>query len=338
MTHIPSLFALRALEAAARQGSYSAAARELAVTQGAISQQIRRLESHLGARLFYRRGNQMIATAAAARLAEEVREASARLQAAVNDCAAGALADALVLSVDNRFGSRWLGPKLPRLLADAAGANLNIRVEERVADFVTDGIDAAVRLGRGDWPALASQRLTTERLWVVCNPQFAAKFKVSTVRDLLDVPLIHSSEDLWPLLFDRHGLATPAPAGLITNDTLVTLDAVARGLGAALARSSMVEEDVASGRLMRPIDDSIPLPLNFIRAGKVVRFFHAHEPTPAEFGSRSFENRAYEFIHELLGANVRDASTRTALKRFMSNGLHQVRFAQAGISVNESGL
>jgi LysR family glycine cleavage system transcriptional activator len=284
VAHIPSLFALRALEAAARQGSYSAAARELAVTQGAISQQIRRLETHLGARLFYRRGNQMIATAAAARLAEEVREASGRLQAAVNECAAGALVDALVLSVDNRFGSRWLGPKLPRLLADPAGANLNIRVEERVADFVSDGVDAAVRLGRGDWPGLESQRLTTECFWVVCSPQFAAQFPVSSVRDLLGVPLIHSSEALWPLLFGRHGLSAPAQSGLTTNDTLVTLDAVGRGLGAALARSSMVEEDVASGRLMRPIDDAIPLPLNFIRPGKLVRFIHADEPRPAELG------------------------------------------------------
>src|SRR5580765_4969807 len=120
MVHLPSLFGLRAVEAAVRQGGYSAAARELAVTQGAISQQIRRVEVQLGVRLFFRRGNRMVPTTAAIRLADAVRETTMRLQAAVDECAAGATGDAIVLSVENRFGSRWLGPKLPRLLADPA--------------------------------------------------------------------------------------------------------------------------------------------------------------------------------------------------------------------------
>jgi LysR family glycine cleavage system transcriptional activator len=99
VVHLPSLFGLRALEAAVRQGGYSAAARALAVTQGAVSQQIRRLEAQLGAPLFFRRGNRMVPTAAAIRLADAVREATQRLQAAVDECAAGVPGDALVLSV-----------------------------------------------------------------------------------------------------------------------------------------------------------------------------------------------------------------------------------------------
>jgi LysR family glycine cleavage system transcriptional activator len=284
MVHLPSLFGLRAVEAAVRQGGYSAAARELAVTQGAISQQVRRVEVQLGVRLFFRRGNRMVPTTAAIRLADAVRESTMRLQAAVDECAAGATGDAIVLSVENRFGSRWLGPKLPRLLADPAGANLRIRVEERVADFAADGVDAAVRLGRGDWPGLDSQRLTTERFCVVCSPEFAVRFPILSVRDLLGVPLIHSSEAIWPLLFDRHGLPAPPPTGLISDDSLVVLDAVGRGVGAALVRRSLVEDDIASGRLLRPIPDSVPLPVNFIRAGKLVRFIGADEPTPPEIG------------------------------------------------------
>jgi LysR family transcriptional regulator, glycine cleavage system transcriptional activator len=284
VVHLPSLFGLRAFEAAVRLGSYSGAARELAVTQGAVSQQIRRLELRLGTRLFVRRGNWMAPTAAAVRLAEGVRDATHRLQAAVDECAAGALADALVLSVENRFGSRWLGPKLPRLLADPAGARLEIRVEERVSDFANDGVDVAVRLGRGDWPGLDSRRLTIERLCVVCSPEFVARFPICCARDLLNVPLIHSPEKLWSLLFDRYGLAAPRPAGLVSNDSLVVLEAVGRGLGAALVRRSLVEEDIADGRLLSPIPDSVALPLNFIRPGKLVRSIRPDEPTPPELG------------------------------------------------------
>jgi len=284
MARLPSLFALRALEAAARHGSYSAAARELGVTQGAVSQQIRSLETRFGTRVFTRRGNRMVPTPVAARLAEEVREALNRLSVAFDMVERGANQQSLVLSIENRFGSRWLGPKLPRLLAHEAGFNLEIRVEERVANFVTDGVDAAVRFGRGDWPGLQSQRLTTDRLWVVCSPEFAANHPVGHPRDLLDLPLIHNSENLWPLLFDRHALPSPPPRGLIANDTLVTLDAVARGVGVALTRSSMVEEDLRLGKLVRPVPDSIPMPLNFIRAGELVRFVRSEEPVPPELG------------------------------------------------------
>jgi len=284
VNHLPSLFALRALEAAARHGSYSAAARELGVTQGAISHQIRSLDTRFGTRVFTRRGNRMVPTPVAARLAEEVREALNRISLALELVERGASNQSLVLSIENRFGSRWLGPKLPRLLAHEAGFNLEIHVEERVANFVTDGVDAVVRFGRGDWPGLESQRLTTDRLWIVCSPEFARRHAIAEPSDLLDAPLIHNSENLWPLLFDRHALPSPRPHGLVANDTLVTLDAVARGVGAALVRSSMVEEDVRLGKLVRPIPDSVPLPLNFIRAGQCVRFVRSEEPAPPELG------------------------------------------------------
>lgn len=284
MTHLPSLFALRALDSAARHGSYTAAARELGVTQGAISLQIRGLETRVGTPLFTRRANRMVPTPAAARFAEEVRESLSRLRLAFDVIERGASQQSLVLSLENRFGTRWLGPKLPRLLAHAAGENLEIHVEERVANFVTDGVDAAVRFGRGDWPGLESQRLTTDHLWVVCSPEFASRHKISGAADLMHAPLIHNSENLWPLLFDRHALPSPPPKGLIANDTLITLDAVARGVGAALVRSSMVEEDLRLGNLVKPVPDSIPLPLNFIRAGELVRFVRAEEPAPPDLG------------------------------------------------------
>src|SRR5207253_2444097 len=88
MVRLPPFFALRALEAAARHQGYSRAAEELSVTHGAVSQQIRRLEAELGARLFERRGNAMVPTAEAQRLAGEVARAMGVLQNAVAEFAA----------------------------------------------------------------------------------------------------------------------------------------------------------------------------------------------------------------------------------------------------------
>src|SRR5688500_13411205 len=108
MARLPPFFALRALEAAARHHSYSRAADELSVTHGAVSQQIRRLEAELGARLFERRGNAMAPTPDAQRLAGEVARAMGVLSNAVGAFAAAAERDPLVVSLDPQFANRWL--------------------------------------------------------------------------------------------------------------------------------------------------------------------------------------------------------------------------------------
>jgi LysR family glycine cleavage system transcriptional activator len=314
---LPSLFALRALEAAVRRRSYSAAARELSVTQGAVSQQIRKLEAELGAQLFQRQSNEMAPTADAARLAREVGAAVAQLQSAIDDFAATAEQDPLVVSVDGRFANRWLAPKLPRLLDHPAGANLDIRVEERVADFTTDGVDMGVRFGRGDWTGLQAERLTTDRLYVVCSPEFAARHRISEAKDLLAAPLVHNSDRLWSALFARHRLPTPAATGLVSNDSILMLDWVTRGLAAALVRNSMVVEDLRAGRLIRPIPDVVDLPLDFVRPGQLVRPVRDGDPPPAALGYFCVwraDTRKLRRIHALrdwLAAAAREAETDT---------------------------
>ena len=190
----------------------------------------------------------------------------------------------MVLSVESRFAQRWLAPKLPRLLAHPAGSKLEVRVEERVADFATDGVDVVARFGRGDWPGLHAVRLTTDCFVVVCTPAFAARHQIREAKDLLPAPLIHSTDRPWSMLFERYRFMAPPMTGLMVNDSILTLESVARGLGAALIRSSMVEEDLREGRLVRPVQDAIPLPLNYVRPGKCARRIGENEPTPAEWG------------------------------------------------------
>jgi LysR family transcriptional regulator, glycine cleavage system transcriptional activator len=263
MIRLPPFFALRALEAAARHRSYSRAAQELAVTHGAVSQQIRRLEAELGARLFERRGNAMIPTPDAQRLAVEVANAMGLLKNAMAEFHAAAVADPLVISLDTQFANRWLAPRLQQMLADPAGANLEIRVEERRADFVTDGVDLAVRYGAGRWDGVDATHLFSETLVPVCSPEFLARHKLAAPADLLDVPLLHHGHRPWGLWFRAVGLEAPRQQRMVFEDSLMLIEAAAQGIGAALARSALVEQDLRSGRLVRLFDKGVASELGF---------------------------------------------------------------------------
>ena len=263
MRRLPPFFALRALEAAARHRSYSRAAQELSVTHGAVSQQIRRLEAELGARLFERRGNAMIPTPAAERLAGRIGQGLDVLQNAVAEFSAAAERDPLVISLDPQFANRWLPPRLGRLLADPAGANVEIRVEERRADFTTDGVDIAVRYGAGRWDGVEVKSLFSETLFPVCSPRFATDHPMRAAADLLAVPLIHHGHRPWTLWFDAFGLPAPAQQGLLFDDSVMLLEAAAEGLGVALARSGLMETFFQSGRLVRPLEGGVASELGF---------------------------------------------------------------------------
>ena len=255
MNRLPPFFALRALAAAARHRSYSRAARELSVTHGAVSQQIRRLEAELGARLFRRQGNAMIPTPEAARLAVGVEQGIGLLHEAVAEFTAAGERDALVVSLDPQFAARWLPSRLQRLLADPSGATLELRVEDRLADFVTDGVDVAIRYGVGPWPGVESRRLFGEILFPVCSPGLAARHPLKRPEDLLAAPLLHGYRP-WSLWFAQFGLQAPRK-GLQFDDSMMLLEAAAQGLGVALARSGLIESDLAAGRLVRPLKGRI---------------------------------------------------------------------------------
>jgi LysR family glycine cleavage system transcriptional activator len=260
---LPPFFALRALEAAARHRSYSRAAEELSVTHGAVSQQIRRLEVELDAQLFARRGNAMVPTPAAEHLAGEIGRGLDILQNAVAQFNAAAERDPLVISLDPQFANRWLPSRLPKLLSDVAGANLEVRVEERRSDFTTDGVDAAIRYGAGRWENVEARQLFAETLFPVCSPKIAAEHPMREPQDLLTAPLLHHGYRPWSLWFNAFGLESPPRTGLLFEDSVMLLEAAAQGLGVALARSGLIEADLAAGRLVRPLEKAVASDLGF---------------------------------------------------------------------------
>lgn len=256
MTRLPPFFALRALAAAARRRSYSRAAEDLAVTHGAVSQQIRKLEAELGARLFVRQGNAMIPTPAAERLAAEIDRAIGVLAAGVADFRRAADHDPLVVSLDPQLAARWLPARLPRLLADLAGANIDFIAEERMANFVTDGVDVGVRYGLAQEPGLETALLFRERLFPVASPSLAAAHEIRSPEDLLNTPLLRHRHRPWSVWFAAFGLEDPG-RGIELEDSIMLLESAAQGMGVALARGALVEQDLASGRLVQVLPQAV---------------------------------------------------------------------------------
>jgi LysR family glycine cleavage system transcriptional activator len=177
--------------------------------------------------------------------------------------AAAAERDPLVLSLDPQFSNRWFSSRIPRLSAHPAGANLEIRVEERLADFLTDGVDLGVRYGRGRWPGVETAHLFQETMFPVCSPAFAERHPVESPADLLGVPLLRQRHQPWVAWFETFGLKAAEPKGVIFDDSLLLLDAAVQGLGVALARGSLAEMDVTAGRLVRPLEAAMPSPWGF---------------------------------------------------------------------------
>jgi LysR family glycine cleavage system transcriptional activator len=205
----------------------------------------------------------MVPTPAAERLAGGIGRGLDVLQNAVAEFAQAPERDPLVISLDPQFANRWLPSRLGRLLADPAGANLEIRVEERRADFVTDGVDLGVRYGAGVWEGVETRRLFRETLFPVCSPMFARTHPVSRPEDLVTAPLIHHGHRPWRLWFEAFGLPTPPQQGLAFDDSVMLLEAAAQGLGFALARSGLMEPYFETGRLVRPLKDDIASDLGF---------------------------------------------------------------------------
>jgi LysR family glycine cleavage system transcriptional activator len=146
-----------------------------------------------------------------------------------------------------------------RLREEIGERDLDLRLENRLADFVGDGVDAAIRYGAGDWPGYRVATLFKVRLFPVCSPRFLETHRLARLDDLHHVPLLRHTHPLWswPAWFRALELAPPADRGMMFDDSSFMLEAAAQSLGVALARSSLVQADLATGRLVRPLPDEV---------------------------------------------------------------------------------
>lgn len=252
---LPSLNALRAFEAAARLGSFTAAGRELHVTPSAVSHQVRALEEALGLALFERRHRALALTPAGAGAFAASRDAFDRLARGLRRLRAARRARTLTVSVLPSFAASWLVPRLPRFQAAHPGVDLRLHATQALADLRGGEADVAIRYGRGRYPGLLSERLLSDEASPVCTPELAARLRAPS--DLARVVLLHDevgpAHGGWSEWLRRAGArGVDAARGVRFGDARLLHQAAAAGQGVALARSVLVGDDLAAGRLVRP--------------------------------------------------------------------------------------
>ncbi len=264
---LPPLNALKAFEAAARTGSFTAAAAELGVSQAAVSQLVKGLEARLGLSLFERRGNILSLTQKGAAYLPVLTESFDRIALATEKLTAQP-DHILTLACGPTVAIRWLIPRLPdfhrRHPTFEVRLSTSVTVEESGASsLLADGVTAAIRLteSTGLRPdGLVADPLFTADLFPVAAPAVAARLRRPT--DLAGETLLHvrHAEDEWPIWLKAAGLAPKlGTAGALWFDFhAFALQAALDGLGIALARRPFVAEDLAAGRLVAPFDLSVP--------------------------------------------------------------------------------
>ena len=255
----PPLSALRPFEAAARLESFSRAAEELSLTHGAVSHQVRALEEHVGSPLFARHGKRVALTPAGRAFAEKIRAALDEIAQAA-DQLRSRRDDRLTVSVLPSFASRWLMPRLIRFMDAHPKVEVNVIASTALANFRDDEIDVAIRFGVGPYPPHECEMFLEDEYFPVASPALDRR-KLKGPRDLLAMRIIREDRDYWKQWFDAVGIPIEearTARGPLFNDSTYALQAAARGEGIALARRSIVREDLERGTLQRLFDVTVP--------------------------------------------------------------------------------
>lgn len=248
---LPPLHTMRLFEAAGRLLSFKLAAAELHVTPSALSHGIQALEDWLGLALFARGNRSLSLTEAGAAYLPQVRAALDLLAQASSGLPGQVASTKLAISVAPSFGLHWLMPHLPRFQARHPEIEIVIDTQHHPVQFPREGIDLAIRMGRGDWPGLTAIHLAQEQLVPVCAPALVTSLRqpadlaATTLLRVADV-----SED-WASWFALAGLNPIETPRSLTFDTIhMALEAAAQGLGVAMGRLPLAADDLAAGRLV----------------------------------------------------------------------------------------
>jgi LysR family glycine cleavage system transcriptional activator len=264
---LPSLHALQVFDAAAQRLNFTAAARDLHVTQTAVSHQIRSLETELGTALFRRMPRRLVLTDAGQAWAGELRQIFLRLEQANQRLQkrARSLRPVVALSTLPSFGTRWLVPRLGRFLASRPEVEVRISATENLVDFELEPIDLCIRFGSGHYPKLFKEKLADDAWLAVCSPAFSSRHKLKSATDLERCSLLQDSHlEAWPRWFAAQRKRPPERARYTRlTDSSMVVEAALQGQGVALARRSLSLDELALGRLVLPFPQIAPLPTGF---------------------------------------------------------------------------
>lgn len=252
------LNALRAFEASARHLSFTRAAIELCVSQGAVSHQVARLETRLGVRLFRRLPRGLALTSEGQALAPMLAEAFEKIGATLDRYAGGRLRDVLTVGLVGTFATGWLLPRMQDVHRALPNIDLRLMTNNNRVDLAGEGLDMAIRYGDGAWHGTHADLVMEAPLTPLCSPAVAAR--LSSPADLKRETLLRSYRaDEWPRWFEAANVSPPHLDGPVFDSSAIMVAAAENGAGVALVPSCMFSRDLTTERLIRPFAFEVSL-------------------------------------------------------------------------------
>ncbi len=252
---------LRSFEVAARLGGFAAAAVEMNVTSAAVSQQIRSIEKEFGVALFLRLPNGIVLTSEGQTLLSRIVYALRVIDEAVGNVCSGELAGILTINVAPSFAMHWLMPRIGDFIQRYPQIAITVCADEHPGKNVSNQFDLRIVHGSGDYKHLDARMLLKDEVFPVLSPDLYYRLPVSTFFDLADHVLLHDARVSvsetsmrWQRWFDDEKLAiSTKQRHLQFGSAALMLNAALRGYGVALGRSALVDDYLASGRLIAPL-------------------------------------------------------------------------------------
>lgn len=253
---LPPIHLLNAFETAARTGSFSIAARNLNLTQSAVSRQIKALEEFLDVQLFVREKQKVHLTENGKSYSQQISGALKLIAAASVNVKTNPSGGTLNLAILPTFGTRWLAPRLPDFLAAAPGITLNLSTRMDPFDFSTEDLDAAIHFGSPDWQNTENAFLMGETVLPACSASYKKDNPFSTPEDLEERGLLHleSRPDAWDKWFTQQNVAYENKKAVIFDQFATAANAARSGLGIALLPTFLIETELKEGTLIPALD------------------------------------------------------------------------------------
>src|SRR5947209_13816926 len=259
---LPLLNALRSFEAAARHQSFTRAADELCVTQGAVSHQVKALEAELGVKLFNRERQGLTITGAGHDYLVVVRDAFDRIALGTDRLMQRLHSGVITVSTSPDFAAKWLVSRLGRFAEAYPEIELQVSATMHHVDFAREDVDLAIRHGAGNWVGLDAVNLRSEELFPVCSPDLLrSRCGIHSPEDVLQFPQLHLNDRRdWSRWLEAAGASGEGLLhGPILNHASLLIDAAIDGQGIAFARTALAAADLINGRLVRLFQTALPL-------------------------------------------------------------------------------
>ncbi len=265
---LPSVNSLVAFEAASRHLSLTRAAMELNVTPGAISKQIKILETDLGKLLFVRLHRALALTPEGESYASALREAFENISSVHKQLKANGQSGAVSLGTTTAFAQLWLMPRLAGFSSSYPDVTVDHVISDRWQELFRADVDLRIRYGDGIWPGEETAKMFGDLIFPIATPHFAKSHNIKSVKDLVDLPLLavegpDATWTSWEEFLRALGVPVKRLRLRRFNSNVVALQAAQSGQGVVLGWNRLVAPFMSSGALVRVSDAEMVSPWSY---------------------------------------------------------------------------